>query len=812
MFMRPSLAFFIAVVLLQPVQAQELTADQLQYFEQKVRPLLVAKCYECHSSQSEKVNGGLKLDSPESLIQGGDNGPVVKAGKPEESLLIKAVHYTEVGFEMPPAGKLKPHEIEVFERWVAMGAPFPATSTNSSSRKEIDIEAGKRHWAFQPLPERVELPQASMDVDASTPWSGAWSSNRLDAFILASQKAHAQQPLAGAPRTQLLRRIKFDLVGLPPTPEELEEFQQDTHPGALERIVDRWLASPRYGERWARHWLELVRYCDVAESWAESQGNSFFYRDWVVNAFNEDMPFDRFSKLQLAADSMADARSQDLAALGFIGLSPTYWKELQLPVEIIKTIVSDEYEERIHTFSSTFFGLNMACARCHDHKFDPITTQDYYALAGVFASTRAADRALAKDVDSIKIYEAHKLVEKCQADIKKLDSEVKKLEAALKPLNERPESELNADQLKQRTDQAKTLSDKQAALAKLNDQIKEAQQTPGYGLPLAPGATDGTLEVLAAVGTHGSRIVYEPKPKDAPIEIRGNPNKTAQVVPRRYVSVLSKEAPKNFTQGSGRLDLAEAMFSESSALIARVWVNRVWKQHFGVGLVDTPSDFGVQSQKPSHPELLEDLAGRFVANGWSTKWLHREIVLSATYQQLCRTQAKDLNHEATRWYVGAPLRRLDVEQWRDAILSATGSLDTTMAGAPIELSVPTNMRRTLYGLVRRRELSDILRLNDVPDPLTHSPSRSSTTTPLQQLFVLNSPFMQQQAEALAARAQREAPGSVEQRIEMVYKSLYGRGPSDEEMKIGQGFVEASPDAWSQYAQVLLGSNEFLFID
>lgn len=783
------------------VLADDPTSEQLQFFEQKVRPLLVAKCFECHSSDSEKLNGGLLLDNRNSLLTGGDNGPAVVAGKPGESLLIKAVHYTEAGFEMPPTGKLKPHEIEVFETWVAMGAPFPLDNGSGKKRKAIDIESGRKHWAFQPLVEHAEVAIS------------AWAHNRLDSFIHPAQVANGEQPLEQATPAQLFRRIKFDLLGLPPTVEELQAFTADTRPDALSRAVDNWLGSPRYGERWARHWLELVRYCDVAESWAETQGNSYFYRDWVVKALNDDMPFDRFSQLQIAADSWPNAQPEDMAALGFIGLSPTYWKELQLPVEIIKTIVADEYEERIHTFSSTFFGLNMACARCHDHKFDPITVQDYYALAGVFASTRMADRAMAANVDSLQIFEAHKLVQKCEADIKKLEAEIKKLDASLKPLRDKAAADLSEEDRKKLDEQAKAIDEKRTAVAKLNEQLVQAQNTPGYDFPLTPGALDGTLEVKEAVGTHGSRIVYEAKPKDAAIEIRGNPNKTSDLVPRRFVSVLSRETPKPFTQGSGRKELAETMFSDSAALIARVWVNRIWKQHFGIGLVDTSSDFGQQGSPPTHPELLDDLARRFIASGWSTKWLHREIVLSSTYQQLCRTHAEQLSHAADRWYVGAPLRRLDVEQWRDAILMVSDSLDFDIAGKPTELNLATNTRRTLYGLVRRRELTDILRLNDFPDPLTHSPNRSPTTTPLQQLFVLNSPFMQQHSESFVARLTREAAESDRAKLERAYQLLFGRQATTKEMELGLQFVsDASQETWQQYAQVLLGSNEFLFVE
>ncbi|MCC6507970.1 MAG: DUF1549 domain-containing protein [Pirellulaceae bacterium] len=780
------------------------TPSQLEFFEQKVRPLLVAKCYECHSADTEKLKGGLRLDDRQSILTGGDNGAAIVAGKIDESLLIKAVRYDEVGLEMPPSGKLSAREIEIFEQWVGMGAPFPASEVAEVKRRVIDIAAGKQHWAFRPLPPQITAP-----VDPST-----WSLNRVDSFIRASQLENQVEPLPTSQPVKLLRRAKFDLLGVPPSPEEVEEFLIDPSPQAYEEQIDRWLSSPRYGERWGRFWLELARYCDIAESWAESQGNSYLYRDWVVKAYNQDLPFDRFAKLQLAADLMSDAETSDLAALGFIGLSPTYWKELQLPVEIIKTIVSDEYEERVHTFSSTFFGLNIACARCHDHKFDPITQHDYYALAGVFASTRMADRALVPGVDSIKIYEAHKQVEKWEAEIKKLNAEIKKLQAPTEDAVKKAENE-------------KALAAKNEQIAKVTTQIQETKAMPGYDQPLVPGALDATLEVKPAEGTHGSRIVYNPAPKDAAVEIRGNPNKLGEVVPRRYVTVLSKEQPQSFTRGSGRLELAECMLEDSQSLIARVTVNRIWKLHFGTGLVDTPSDFGVQGMPPSHPALLDDLASRFIASGWSTKWLHRQLMLSATYRQQSLATAGSgsggpaaINASSNAHklnYVGAPLRRLEVEQWRDAMLMATNALTLQVGGPPSELSDSQHNRRTLYGTVRRRELTDILRLNDFPDPLTHSPSRSSTITPLQQLYTLNSPFMQQQSVALVERLEREAvdgQGQADQnKIVRAYSLLFNREPTTKELELGLQFVKDQPkEVWHEYAQVLLGSNEFLFVD
>lgn len=739
----------------------------LDFFEQKIRPLLIDRCFTCHSQAAEESNGGLWLDSRQAILQGGDNGPAINLKNGAASLLLTAVRYEDADIAMPPDGRLATHEIQLLEDWIKLGAPFPSSPTEAGpQRPKIDIEAAKQHWSFQPL----GLPETPT---TSRPY---WTKNRIDTFIANAQDTQGLWPQSDASRLVLLRRAKFDLLGIPPTPEEITDFQRDPTASAFQQRVDDWLASPLYGERWARHWLELVRYCDVAEQWAESQGNNYFYRDWVINALNEDLSFDQFAKLQLAADLMPDTAPQDYAALGFLGLSPTYWKELQLPVEIIKTIVSDEYEERIHTWSSTFLGLNVACARCHDHKVDPITNEDYYAIAGVFANTRIADRALSEGVDGLAVYEAQKQAKELQ---RQLDS-------------------------------------KQGDMAEIMAALEKLQATPGYSVPLAPGVMEGRLTVIDAEGTHGSRLVYQDSPQDVAVEVRGNPNKLANVVPRRYLSVLSTSGVPTFQQGSGRLELAEAMFAESSPLIARVIVNRIWKQHFGRGIVNTPSDFGLQGERPSHPLLLEDLAARFVQHGWSLKWLHREIMLSATYQQASVSSSS--TDPDNRFYTYFPIRRLDVEAWRDAMLFCTERLELSPGGPAQELAQSDNRRRTIYGLVRRRELTDILRLYDVPDPVTHSPHRIPTSTPLQQLFVLNSPFMIEQAVALVARsdryaAQQHSSSDTATRVKVIYQWLFGREPTTAELELANRFLQdGSAASWQQYAQALLGSNEFAFID
>lgn len=627
-------------------------------------------------------------------------------------------------------------------------------------------------WSFLPLKKSEPGPIRDL----------SWPRNRVDRYILTRLEAAGARPALAADARTILRRLCFDLTGLPPTMADVDVFQSQYERDpqkAVRAAVDRLLSSPHYGERWARHWLDLARFTDQTASWLESTRYSHLYRDWVVNAINGDLPYDQFVMRQLASDVMPECKLEDLHALGFLGLSPTYWKELQLPPDIIKTTVADEWEEHIDAVGRTFLGLTLACARCHDHKSDPITAADYYALAGVFASVKIAERPVAAEeiwAPVAKAREAVEVLEKQIADLKKKKS----ADIAMK---------------------VKGATEKIASIK---------ASTPHYNLPMANGVVDAALYVLDADNKKGTKMDYrDGMARDLELQRRGNPNDVGEVVPRRFLSAFptANGKPRSFSHGSGRLDLAHALVEEASALTARVMVNRVWKHHFGRGLVDTPSEFGNLGDAPSHPELLDDLAGRFIAEGWSLKWLHREILCSATWRQSslqCDTAPDGL-------FAAMPRRKLEWEAWRDAMLEAAGVIDLRVGGEAVALTDAANHRRSLYGIAHRHEMEPMLRVHDFPDVAGHTPARAETITPLQGLFALNAPFMLQQADAMVP----VLSGSFEERVKMAYARLFQREPSRDELNRARGFFaerENDAAAWSQYAQALMATNEFLFID
>ena len=749
-------------------------AQGIARFESRVRPLLVKHCSGCHGGSAAK--GGLRLDSVEGIRKGGAGGPAVATGDPTGSRLLAAVRHSAGVPAMPPGTKLSDADLRLLEEWIQAGAAMPAPGAGPDPGPKAPVDL----WSLKPL---RRVPPGPVRLKA-------WPRRRIDHYLLARAEREGLASAPPASRRTLLRRLSFDLTGLPPTPAELHEFETDARPEALERQVDRLLASPHYGERWGRHWLDLVRYCDVPEQWAQAEAQPWLYRDWVIRALNRDMPYDRFVRLQLAADREPGTGPEDLAALGFLGLSPTYWKELKLAPGVIKTVVAEEWEERITALSGALLGLTIGCARCHDHKSDPVTLRDYYALAGIFASTRQTVRPLLPASQAAAVLAARKEVARLEAEGKRLAEQAQKNPAA---------------DLRSRSE---------AALAEAR---RLRGETPGFDAPTAYVVDDAGLHVLPD-GPDRTRLEYrEAAPFDVAVQLRGNPEVPGPVVPRGYPALLSNGVGLAFTEGSGRYELGKAIFERSSPLAARVIVNRVWRHHFGRGLVETPSNFGVTGDRPSHPELLDDLAARFVEAGWSLKWLHREIVLSAAYGQSSAGSAEGVARDPeNRFLARMTPRRLEVEAWRDAILAASGSLDRTLGGEPRELQNGDNRRRTVYGIIRRRDLDELLRLYDFPDPTWHSPARFHTTTPIQQLYVLNSGFISRMAAALVERLQREAAGGHEARVRLAWELLYGRTPGGAETAAALRFLENEPggagDPWLRLAEVLLSRNELMFVD
>ncbi len=713
------------------------------------------------------------LESATGIRQGGTRGKLWQGNQPDKSLLIKALEYTDTNLQMPPAGKLTARDRQVFREWIQQGAVLPKDRVILSQEKtEIDYARAREFWSFKPLTH----PKPPGVLNSK------WPLGPLDRFILHRLEENQLAPQIEADRQTLIRRVSFDLIGLPPTQQDVEAFMADQSPNAYEKLVQRLLSSPRYGERWARVWLDLARYTDTTASWLKSTGQAWLYRDWVINAFNKNVAFDEFTRLQLAGDLIEGTAYHDLAALGFIGLSPTYWKELRLAPDVIKVVVAEEWDERVDAVSRTFLGLTVSCARCHDHKFDPLTSKDYYALAGVFASSQLDDRPL--------------LPEPQVAAVRLAVEKVKSLEEQLKQIKDK--NAPNAQEVK--------------------SQISELRKnTPGFDAPWVHVMKEASIHVKPN-GEDATRLEYHAdQPRNLNVFRRGNPSNVGELVPRGFPALFSNaEHPRAFQHGSGREELAEALLTDAKALTARVIVNRIWREHFGHGLVRTPSNFGKQGELPTHPDLLDWLASEFIVHGWDIKWLHREIVLSATYRQSSRfNQTADKHDPENRLLWRMNRRRLSIEMWRDAMLAVSGNLQHTLGGPAIPLEDAKNHQRTIYGKIARRELNQMLRMFDFPEPTAHSPSRVPTTTPLQQLFVLNSDFVKQQADGLKQRL--SGNHSPKEQIAFCYQELFARKPTSQEIAVGLSFLDSIDNnieekRWQRYLHALLGLNEFLYVD
>jgi hypothetical protein len=752
----------ILALCLLAVQDAELA--RLEFFEKKVRPLLAERCYKCHSSGGESVKGGLLLDSRDGILRGGHSGPAVVPGDPDRSPLVRAVRGSDEEIRMPPKSRLAAAEIADLETWVRMGAPAPADA--SEARPRIDFAAARRFWSFRPVGPRA---------------------GTIDGFILAKLEEKGLSPAPEADPRTLLRRATFDLTGLPPTPEEMEAFLADPSPEAYARGIDRLLASPQYGERWGRHWLDLVRYADTAGDSADYPiPQAHKYRDYVVDSFNSDKPYDRFIREQVAGD--LSGTRDGIVATGFLALARRFGEE---PTADHHLTIDDT----IDTLGRTVLGLTLSCARCHDHKFDPITTDDYFALYGILQSTRyphsGGDKMkYQKDfVPLVPREEAERILRPFEEKLAALDREAKPLEEEIAAR----ERELAGGKAEPRKDE-RSLQDLRKALG----EIRKKRETLAKQRPAIDDAC----------------AVADGEPANARLHLKGNPKALGREVPRRFLELLGGQP---VTAGSGRRELAEALTSASNPLTARVMANRIWQRHFGKGLVRTPSYFGHQGLAPTHPELLDFLAAELVRSGWSVKSMHRSIMTSRAYRRACGSGA------AADLFGAFERRRLDAEAIRDSILAVSGSLDRTAGGphpfppakdwafskaSPFYAVYPTE-RRSLYLMQQRLKRHPYLALFDGPDPNASTAERLTTTTPLQSLFMLNSPFVHEQAGRFAARVQAAAADDPA-RIDLAHRLAFGRPASDAELQLGRGFLDRA--GWTSYAKVLLSSNEFIHVE
>ena len=794
----------------------------VSFFESKIRPVLVEHCYECHSAESKPLQAGLRLDFREGLQTGGDSGSALDAEHPEASLLLKALRYD--GIEMPPKGKLPPAVVADFEKWLLGGTPDPRDEPPSAARIAVDMDKATRWWAFQKV-TRPAIPEQTENLP-----SHYSPSQPLDRFIDQALAKAGLEPAAEADRYALLRRLRFDLTGLPPSVEEVDSFASDGSPDAVERLVDRLLASPAYGQRWGRMWLDAARYAD---SNGADENHTFpvawKYRDYVVRAFNSDLPYDRFITEQLAGDLLPsnspDERTELWTATGFLIIGPKMLAEQDKP-----KMLADIVDEQVDTVGQALLGMTLGCARCHDHKFDPILAKDYYALSGIFHSTKTMahtefvsqwnerdlpDPEKQKEVDAFKIE-----VDTAKADLKELVSK------ALKTAKKKKESELTDEQ-------RKPLSE---ARKKIEEMEKSAPKMPS---------------VMAA---------DEAPVKTVPIHIRGNhlqlgPEPIPRAVPGIFASTT--KPPEFPADASGRLELAQWLTSVDHPLTARVLVNRIWQGHFGEGLVRTPANFGLTGEQPTHPELLDYLTSELVDGHWSVKRLHRTIVLSSAYRRSSVVplpwQQKDLEN---RWFSRQNRRRLEVEPLRDAILALGDNIDTTIGGqaeaaygnfetTQAPRGIEGSLRRTIYLPVNRAALSELLSTFDYVDSAVSVARRSSTVVPHQSLFLMNNPLVLEQALLFSRRVQshsQEDAICIDYAVRLAFgrpadpsevaaaltflNSAGGLPPESLVSTIGQGDKPADTPvpadttelertrarAWHRFCLSLMCANEFLTID
>ncbi len=891
--MRFVFAPILIIISLPAYAAEKPSAAQLDFFEKSVRPVFHDYCVRCHGERKQEA--GLRLDSVAGILKGTDMGAIIVAGDPAKSPLIKSVR-REGDYPMPPDKALTKEKLEALVQWVQSGAAMPVGAQQQAENP------AKNHWAFQPVKKpTIKAPE---------------NVNPIDYFIASQLQKEGLKLAPMVDRRTLIRRASFDLIGLPPTYEETESFANDPDPNAYAKLIDRLLAKPQYGERWARHWMDVARYADTKGYVFTEDRNypyAYTYREYLIRAFNEDKPYGRFVLEQLAADKLKDIKQPDLAAMGFLTVGRRFSNNIH-----------DIIDDRIDLVGRGLMGLSIGCARCHDHKFDPVPIADYYSLYGVFQNSfepkelpligeqeRTAEVAkfeaeLARKEKAAADYE-QKMYADALAPFRKADSIAAMLLATVategfenaradkwavdrkldprildrwrkavrghddvfgvwRELVKVPQSEfeqrvktivnsvkinnsikthLLQSRPKNRDELAKAYAEvlSIATVASLEKKSTDWKQLESLmvgpeGITNPPKADADKLVAIAvkrvfrilrndAAKFRSSAPASPPRAmvmndnarvSEPVVFLRGNPNNRGQRIPRRMPEVVAGAERKAFTNGSGRLELAHSIINPENPLTARVIVNRVWMWHFGQALVRTPSDFGLRSEMPTHPELLDWLASTFVMDdGWSMKKLHRRIMLSSTYQQSSQADATTATKDPeNRLWSRFNRQRLDFEQFRDSLLFTAGQLDAKeIGGRSVNLfTEPYRKRRAVYGFVDRQNLPGTFRAFDFASPEQHTPQRFQTTVPQQALFLMNSPFVIDQAKATANRTS----GEPYERIDSLYQAILGRLPTTNERNLSIEFVKSSNDSaegltkWDQLAQILMLSNEFAFVD
>ncbi len=935
----------------------------VEFFEKKIRPVLVEHCQECHSTQSNKQRGGLYLDSRDALRKGGDSGVVLVPGKPQQSLLIKAIRYHDPDLRMPPKGKLPAVVVADFENWVAMGAPDPRTGNSKVAWKELDLAQARKFWAFQP-PRPHPLPVVK---DTS------WARSPMDRFILARLESQNLQPAPDADRATLIRRAYFTLIGLPPTPGEIDDFVKDRSADAFVKEVDRLLASPHFGERWGRHWLDVARYAD-----SSGGGRSLIfkdawrYRDYVIDAFNSDMPFDQFILEQIAGDLLKattpEERRRLLIATALLLLGPTNYERQDKPV-----LEMDIIDEQLDTLGKAFLGMTIGCARCHDHKFDPIPQKDYYALAGILKSTKWIVHSNVSKWTEQPLPvsgELERLIKQHESGVAALRRELEVARAAEKKAGKLP-GLVKGEPLDPRTLPGIVLDDTQAkvvgtwkhskfsgnyigqgylyddrakkedktltfvpdfpkagfyevrlayvphenratnvpvrifhadgeetvrvnqrlappidgrfvslgryrfergdqwfvmvstdkanghvvadAVQFLPDDLTEkAAALPGASLPplatpvqgktAPPSSRDLEAQLKRLLASAPERpiamaVSESEKVEDCHLCVRGNFHNRGPLVPRGFLQVMT--APGATAPGgvlhipareSGRRQLAAWLTSKDNPLTARVMANRIWHHLFGAGLVRTVDNFGATGEAPSHPELLDHLALRFVEQDWSVKKLIREIMLSRAWQMSSEPASPQVIERArkvdpeNRLLWKANRRRLDAESIRDTILTVSGKLDRTAGGPSIRQGTAVerayrfdDSRRSVYTPVFRNRLLELFEVFDFADPNVCNGRRNVSTVPTQALYLMNSPFVQEQARYAADRLLALPGLDDSRRLNRAYREALGRLPTERERRLALEFLggvaaDQRRAAWGQLMQVVFGCVDFRYVN